>query len=294
MASLEAAKNILRDLFAQFQWQGALASRLFYVGLWYAVYGVYRATGRTQDESQHAAQVWLGPRLGLSSRLVRVRLPGGVRAEFDLVTAAFAVKEFVVDGMYEAYPGFIPQPGQVVVDVGAHQGIFSMRAAARVGGTGRVVSIEPSPRNQDILERNIAVNGFAHATLVRAAANDAEGDVVLYQHPLGSAGNSIIVQEEGSVPVTVRGRTLDGILAELGISRVDLLKIDVEFAGLAVLQGAAAALARGPRIVMEVEGGAGPIDAVRRFLEDRGYRVRAARHILYADLSESQTAPQVR
>jgi FkbM family methyltransferase len=283
MGKFEAARNILQDLTAQFQWDGALAPRFLFAGFRYAIYVAYRAAGRTQDESHHAALVWLGPRLGLSSRMVRVRLPLGVAAEFDLMTAAFLVKELLVDGAYEAFPEFIPGPGQVVVDVGAHQGVFSLQAARRVGPTGRVVSIEASPRNQDILERNIAANGFHQVTLVRAAAADFEGEVALYEDPLGSASNSIMVHEAGCFPVKVRARTLSGILAELGISRVDILKIDVEFAGLAVLKGGAAALAARPRVVMEVEGAADQVDAARRFLENLGYRVRTLRHILYAD-----------
>src|SRR5690242_20133185 len=53
-------------------------------------------------------------------------------------------------------------PGAVVVDIGANTGIYSLRAAARVGPTGVVVAVEPFPEMAADLHRNVMLNRFVN------------------------------------------------------------------------------------------------------------------------------------
>src|SRR5271165_5588961 len=50
------------------------------------------------------------------------------------------------------------QPGMTVLDIGAHHGLYTLLASKRVGGTGRVVAFEPSPRERGQLSRNVKIN----------------------------------------------------------------------------------------------------------------------------------------
>jgi FkbM family methyltransferase len=88
-------------------------------------------------------------------------------------------------------------PGQRVLDVGAHNGLYSIVAARHVGPTGQVYAFEPEPNNVEMLERNILVNGFASIvnvvpkcvgdknTIVRLSVIDeCSRSHSRYQHPL--------------------------------------------------------------------------------------------------------------
>jgi precorrin-6B methylase 2 len=67
------------------------------------------------------------------------------------------------------------QPGDRVVDVGAHVGYFTLLAARLCGPNGRVFAFEPHPDNFRLLERNIRENGAENVTAVRKAVADRAG-----------------------------------------------------------------------------------------------------------------------
>ncbi len=67
------------------------------------------------------------------------------------------------------------QPGDTFIDVGAHIGYLSLPIAKRVGPSGKVIALEPSPTSLELLRRNVALNGFNWVTVVDAAASDKDG-----------------------------------------------------------------------------------------------------------------------
>ena len=170
-----------------------------------------------------------------------------------------------------------------MVDVGAHQGLFSIEAAHAVGATGRMIAIEPCPPNLSLLKRNIAANGLANVTALALAAMDFKGSARLFTTTLVSGGQSLVFNTEERGEIPVQADTLDGILAGLGASRPDLVKIDVEGAAPKVLAGAERVLAAKPRLVLEAEGGPKEVEKVRRLLEGKGYRVECEGAILHAE-----------
>ena len=122
--------------------------------------------------------------------------------------------------------------------------------------------------------------------MVETAAAEKEGRADLHVSMLITGGQSLVYDSPGyrdvvSVPL----KTLDSILAECGVERVDLVKIDVEGAAPRVLDGAPRLLASKPRLVMEVEGGESNVAAMSDRLRGLGYGVRAVENILYASPS---------
>ncbi|HVE12495.1 MAG TPA: FkbM family methyltransferase [Elusimicrobiota bacterium] len=279
---MQALKNVWAEVRAQFGARGALLARLAAVLAYYALYACSRAAGRSQDDARVRALFALNHRLGLARRVVEVRLRDGSRLALDLMSAAFFIKEFQEDRMYEAFPEFVPGIGQTVIDVGGHQGLFTVPAARRVGPSGRVLAVEPAPANRALLERNVAANGLKNVAVAAEAASDAPGSAALHDSKL-STSYSLVFREEESSSQSVPTRTLDEIASSLGVSRADLIKIDVEGAALKVLAGSSALLALRPRLVMEVEGTDADRGAVARFLDARGFAVRESRGILYAE-----------
>ena len=130
-------------------------------------------------------------------------------------------------------------PGKTFIDVGGNKGDFSLIAAKASGDNGRVVCVEPEPTNVEWIERSVKRNKYASVRVVAAALSDSEGEATL--HLGAKSGWHTLVDDPnhraGGGDVTVQTRTLDALLAELGIDRVDAIKIDVEGAEDRVLAG---------------------------------------------------------
>ena len=145
-----------------------------------------------------------------------------------------------------------------VVDAGAHHGLYTLLASKRVGWDGRVIAIEPSPRECERLEKHLSLNRCSNTALVRCALGEDPGEADLYlvdgsQDWCNSLRPPAIDEAIRTVRVCVR--RLDDVLDELGVTKVDFLKLDVEGAELSVLYGAMKLLYREsrPAILAEVQ-----------------------------------------
>lgn len=146
------------------------------------------------------------------------------------------------------------RPGGVFVDVGANYGWHSLVAARVVGEGGRVVSVEPNPRNAGLLRRSAERNGFSHLNVMAVAAGDGHGFAALETD--GSNGRvvgiDIEILEAVACSFVVPLRRLDDILEYAGDPHIDVMKIDVEGFELAALQGGRRVITRDrPVIVSE-------------------------------------------
>lgn len=121
--------------------------------------------------------------------------------------------------------------GDVVLDIGANIGIFTLLAASRVGPQGRVIAIEPIARNRQLIARAAQFNGFAQIELIAGAASDRPGTIQLCTHPHTSnsatpAAAGERLRDALGTLVSVPALRLDERCA--GLDRLDLLKIDIE------------------------------------------------------------------
>lgn len=145
------------------------------------------------------------------------------------------------------------RPGQVVLDVGANIGYYSVVASSLVGPEGRVLSIEPDPSHFERLRRSLVANGCRNATPLQVAAADREGELELYLSEENSSDHAAY-PVPGRRHVTVRSADLDTLADEQGFAKVDFIKIDVQGFEPAVFRGMRGILARNPdiRIVTEL------------------------------------------
>jgi FkbM family methyltransferase len=168
------------------------------------------------------------------------------------------------------------RPGMVVFDVGANIGHFTLLAAKRVGPGGQVHAFEPASAEFAKLRRNILLNGFENVVANPLAICDHNGDVALQTCDGGlglynTMGRPFRSSEFTSsiVPCT----TLDDYAQSRGITRVDLIKIDIEGAEPAALAGASALLSTpdAPMLVCEFSDPAAA---------GMGHSTRELRHLL--------------
>lgn len=243
MALAEAAANIRSNYAFHRRVRGDRFARFAYLTLYYALFTLLRWGDR------HLRALNVLKALGLSDAAVEVETPDGLTLDLDLHTAFDPLYSIVGEEDYERAPGFALRPGMTVVDLGANLGVFATRAAKRVGPSGRVVAVEPHPDNFRRLKANGERNGLANLACVNAAAGDHEGEARLFVHERGI--NHSLVRGSG-MSVPVRLTTVDALVAELGLTRVDFLKVDIEGVAPEALRGASGTLRRfRPLIALE-------------------------------------------
>jgi FkbM family methyltransferase len=134
--------------------------------------------------------------------------------------------------------------GATFVDIGANIGWFSLLGASLVGAAGKVVAIEPNPRNVALLRQSARDNGFDNIEVLAVALSERPGAVALETD--GSNGRIIPVDGPPREPVAaefvVASYPLDDLLASAGTGPVHVIKMDVEGAEPLVLRGATATM----------------------------------------------------
>jgi FkbM family methyltransferase len=189
-----------------------------------------------------------------------------------------------VFGVYEPFETELVRnhlaPGNVVLDVGAHIGYYTLLSSKLVGPAGRVYAFEPTPDTFAILERNARTNERTNVTPVNAACGAHSGTATLYLNPANAGDNHLFSAEDSAgPPVAVRIVAVDDYLP--ADTTVDFVKMDVQGWEPAALRGMERTLSRGPRVTMMCEfwpsgmrrAGFDP-EAFLGQLEDLGFRYR--------------------
>ncbi|MBB1248298.1 FkbM family methyltransferase [Rhizobium sp. G21] len=137
------------------------------------------------------------------------------------------------------------RPGDVLVDIGANVGYFSVLGGLLVGPGGRVISAEPDPKNIDRIRLQCRLNGLEVIDIVDRPLAEAERDAEFFFNAKSSGGNALWdpVKFNGDAGMsggarTMRTTTLDAVLAERGLDGARLVKIDTEGAEQLILRGA--------------------------------------------------------
>ena len=215
------------------------------------------------------------------------------RVRIGDVGMLFDVTDFTMQGCYFSRVTYEPgatakvlslEPGQVFVDIGANSGYFTILAAGRVGVEGHVIAFEPNPAVRRRLQRHVDINRMNDRVRVFDVAitdRDAD-DVHLFiscrtdNSGLSSLTPSVAALASGElsrdVKVHISTSRFDSWMRTAPLPRIDLIKIDVEGAELAALQGMRRTLERfrPPAIVCETQEHGPAVQFLRSF----GYRVR--------------------
>lgn len=114
------------------------------------------------------------------------------------------------------------------IDIGANIGLYSLLAARHLPEGRPIIAFEPDPGTAGRLRINLALNGVTRVEVVEAAVSPERGEMSLYQAPnsigLTSANKRFDDWVEERVPMV----PLAEALAERGIQRIGMLKIDIE------------------------------------------------------------------
>lgn len=139
--------------------------------------------------------------------------------QFSNNRAAFS--EVFMAGYYNPLLGRIME-GDTIIDAGANIGMFTIRAAKKVGQKGNVIAIEPNPDNLKFLRQNIEINGI-HSVRVIDKALYSENDTTINFEGTGVGGH--ITEKGGSFSVSTI--SLEKVVSEF-CERNYWIKMDIE------------------------------------------------------------------
>jgi FkbM family methyltransferase len=141
------------------------------------------------------------------------------------------------------------EPGQIVFDIGANIGYYTLLASQQVGPSGRVLAFEPFVRNLAYLDRHVRLNNADNVMIVPVACaerNSLERFVIGADCATGHLSSESTPQQESLIVATT---TVDDVVREIGL-RPDVMKVDVEGAEKRVLLGAAKTLSNARPILL--------------------------------------------
>lgn len=161
---------------------------------------------------------------------------------------------YIATGAHEPNTGlwFQPRKGDVVIDVGAHIGRYTLLAAGR---GAKVFSVEPEPDNFRLLLLNISLNRLRGIVPLNCALASSCGLMRLYSPAFGDKDRtsfSATWPQYTPRAFTVPCRSLDDLAEEFMLDRVDWLKVDVEGAETQVLMGGLRTLRKVRRLIIEI------------------------------------------
>src|ERR687889_1245416 len=180
---------------------------------------------------------------------------------------------------------FTPKQGDIVVDIGAHMGRYTIISSKRVGANGKVVAIEAHPNNFEMLNRNIKLNQSTNVVPLNYAVYSKETKIKLYlpdeesgytmHHSIMS--NYIFTKYKDKTEdkfVETNANTLDYLLQIKGITDVNWVKIDVEGAEFEVLKGANKILSDSKDIALLIEvHGKNTYEPIIEFLRSYNFKI---------------------
>ena len=200
----------------------------------------------------------------------------GYKWTFDATSnneAIFGIWEINMQSIYAKYL----RPGDVVFDLGAHQGFLAMLAGKLVGDQGKVYAFEASPTNFSRMTRNIQLNDVRNCTAIHAAVCDHSGTIE-FSNSVHDNSNTLVHSSPYFInqpAVVVPAVSVDECVRQRELQPPDFMKIDVEGAEYDALKGAECVLSRKrPLLYLETHNihNPGVDDRCLSYLQGLGYR----------------------
>jgi FkbM family methyltransferase len=160
------------------------------------------------------------------------------------------------------------KPGDVVYDIGANAGFYSLLAGVRVGERGHVYSFEPLQDNVRNLRKHLEMNRVTNCTVIEVAASSVDGEALF-----DPSSDRSMAHLSASGSIRVRTTALDTLVSRKEIRPPDFMKIDIEGAEYDCLRGCADTIRTFRPIVFLATHGQDIHDACLRQLIEWEYEV---------------------
>ena len=214
--------------------------------------------------------------------------PGG---EIWMVHGDHILPYLLAEQQFDIYepPGHSVHAGDVVLDCGANVGMFTRKALSR--GASLVVAIEPAPHTLDALRRNLDAEIRAGRVIVYPKGVwDHDDELELSLLDTNEGANSVVLPRPTTVKTRVPLTTIDQIVAELKLPRVDFIKMDIEGAEKKAIAGGKGTIQKfHPRMSLSSEHLPDDYTAIPMLVKSivPGYKVQGCDCIRYPWLAQA-------
>ena len=201
------------------------------------------------------------PAMSMRERLLRLRLAANlttVRVRVPHTTLVVDVRDLGVGRNIYRHHAYEPQEtrllqdltpkGGVVLDIGANLGYYTTLFAQTAG---HVYAAEPNPETVALLRANTAA--MPNVTIWPCLVGNEDRDAALYLSPIGNAGDDHAIPSADRQSVPVPMASIDSLAAALGITKVDLIKLDIQGYEVFAVRGMQRVLAENPDAVIVAE-----------------------------------------
>lgn len=122
--------------------------------------------------------------------------------------------------------------GMTCLDIGANIGYYVLLESNMVGETGKVIAVEPSPKNYECIKKNLELQPIQNVKAFNFAAGDMDGQIRFFLNER-SNGCKVLLEDEKlpNRPGTVTHvpvKRMDQFLKDLNVEHVDFVRMDVE------------------------------------------------------------------
>ncbi|WP_347217319.1 FkbM family methyltransferase [Chryseobacterium sp.] len=144
--------------------------------------------------------------------------------------------------------------GDTFIDIGGNIGLFSLNASKIVGKEGNVYAFEAFKPNYEKFSQHLSINNFKNVTLEHLAVADKNDFIeILYNETYGNVGMASSYLENFTAKEKVESIILDDYVKNQQITKIDLIKIDIEGGEFSALQGMKEILTHfQPKIIIEI------------------------------------------
>jgi FkbM family methyltransferase len=175
------------------------------------------------------------------------------------------------------------RPGDVVYDLGANVGFYSLLASVLVGPLGQVASFEPVPRNLEFLRTHMELNDVSNCSIFDAAVCNSNGKAS-FDFGAGSLMGHLTAKPEGAF--TVRTVTLDRLVDSGELRPPNVVKCDIEGAEYDALAGAIHTVARWLPVIFLATHGPEVHERCCKLLGSIGYQLASLDNLPLEKTSE--------
>ena len=132
---------------------------------------------------------------------------------------------------------YTPKKGDVVAEMGAYMGYYTLYLSQLVGEKGRIIAIEPMPDNLEFLKNNIEKNNIKNVTIVPKGVWNEAGELTFYKNKDDNQSGSLLLKNNNKDKIEIPVDSLDNILDKARVNDVDFMIIQLNGVEYEALQG---------------------------------------------------------
>jgi len=154
----------------------------------------------------------------------------------DFMISSYLLEEKIYEPMETELVKSQAKRGDVVIDLGANIGYYTLIFAGLVGKSGKVIAFEPDTDNFALLKKNIEENKFENVVLINKAVSDKNGKTKLYLSENNKGDHRIYDSGESRKSIMVETVCLDEFLKDYK-DKINFIKMDIQGAEGNALKG---------------------------------------------------------